>query len=212
MKKLALCLGGLLLSGIAGAASADIYSWVDAEGIRHFSNHVPPKSAEAFEITVETPYVPPSAEELREAQKAEILAEVERKIAEMEAANVERLRSAQREIEAAREEAASAIEEAEALKKAAELNSRPVKKTVVYYRYFPHHPGEHFHQKKPVPRQSGIRKHHRPGLSEGRLNHLGPKSRKWGRSGYQAPRGTNRIHPSGRFGPDRPPGFLLRIR
>jgi len=214
MKRLPVYWGLILFCGLMGTANADIYSWVDADGIRHFSNHVPPKAAEAVEITLETPHVPPTAEEQLEAQKAEILAEAARKIAAMEAENMERLRSAERKIESAKQEAARAREEAEELRKTAEEKSRRVDKTVVYYGDFPSPPRKPFHKKKPVQLPSSIRKELQHMPYEGRINHPGQKPREIGKAGHTNKPQPNSMHRPGGLPPGAgmPPGFLLRVR
>ena len=204
--------GLILFCGLTGTANADIYSWVDADGVRHFSNHVPPKAAETVEITLETPHVPPTAEEQLEAKKAEILAEAERKIAEMEAENMERLRSAERKIEAAKQEAARALEEAEELMKAAEEKSRSVKKTVVYYGYFPHGRPVPYHKKEPVQLPSAIRKGLQHMQYETPKKNPGQKPRELSKAGYMKQPQPNRMNRPGGFTVKRPPGLLLRVR
>ena len=214
MKKLTIFLGMLIFCGLTGAAHADIYSWVDADGIRHFSNHVPPKALEAVEITVEKPYVPPSTEELLEAQKAEILAEAERKIGELEAESLERLRSAQREIEAAKQEAAQALEQAEELRKAAEEKSRSIHKTVVYYGYFPYPRHLPYYKKERLHPLPHDRKDPSKKQFDGRKPNPGRRPLETRMAGRQNPNRPNSVHRPGGFqtGVGMNPGLLLRVR
>ena len=210
MKRLPVYWGLILLCGIVGTANADIYSWVDADGVRHFSNHVPPKTAEAVEISLETPHVPPTAEERLDAQKAEILAEATRKIAEMEAEIMERQRAAERNIEAAKQEAAQALAEAEELMQAAEEKSRSADKTVVYYGYFPYRPLKPFHKKRPVQLPSGVRKDLQHMQYEPRKHNPGQKHRE--PPGHMRQPQPNSVHRPGGSPAGMPPGSLLRIR
>jgi TolA-binding protein len=130
MKALPVILGLLLFCGLNGAANADIYSWTDADGIRHFSNHAPPEGAKVVAIDSELPYVEPSDEELQEAQQAERLSEAQRKIAEIEAERIERQRADERKIEESNQKATQALLDAPKPLKAREKKSSYGKKTV----------------------------------------------------------------------------------
>ena len=204
--------GLILFCGLTGTANADIYSWVDADGVRHFSNHVPPTKGVAVEISIETLHVPPSAEEQLEVQQAEILAEAQQKIAEMEAESIERLRAAERKIEAARQEATQAREEAQDLLKAAEEKSRNVNKTVVYYGYFPYRPHEPFHKKMPVQLPSRVGKDLQHMPYETLKSNPGPKTHELSKAGYQNRTRLNSVHRPGGFTVKGPPEFFLRVR
>jgi len=211
MKMLPVFLGLIIFYGLTGAVSAEIYSWTDAAGVRHFSNHAPPKEAEVVSVIEETPYVEPSAEERLQVQQAERLAEAQQEIAEVEAERIERQRATEREIEAANRKAARAIEEAEERLKAAGEKSDSSKSKSIYSVYFPIRPHFPFHSKErihaPLRDRPDLHKKSfdgRKGISIRKFNDRGP--------GHLDLPGRNRVHCSGGFAADEHPGIPLRIR
>ena len=110
----------LLVAGLWGqGAQADIYSWVDGDGVRHISNVNPPPGAEVFLRTPSSPS-PPSAEKApaqREASTVEEdlrargkerLRERQTALEDRLAATEEKVEDAQRALEGARERLAAA--------------------------------------------------------------------------------------------------------
>ena len=65
----------LMALGVYGSmaftAHADIYSWVDEDGVTHFTNHSPPKHAKLLMKTPEIPYDEEADNERREADRLE---------------------------------------------------------------------------------------------------------------------------------------------
>lgn len=96
----------------AQAARADIYTWVDARGVRHISNHNPPPHAEVF---VHTPEERPrddahasgaAAERQREERRATMeIREQEERLARREAQLERRIQESERKSLAALERA-----------------------------------------------------------------------------------------------------------
>jgi len=212
MRILAVFLGLLLFCGLAGTASADIYSWTDAAGVRHFSNHVPPKSAGDVEITSETAYVAPSEEERLAAQQAEQLAEAQQKIDAMEAERKAWLNTAEREIEADRQDAEKALQEAEAKLKAAEAEIGSVHKHVVYSGYFPNYRRMLFHRKELVHSPLGAGHDLHKKRFESRKGISGPMPRQQGNLDRLNQPRLNRGNSPGGFPAESRPDLLLRVR
>lgn len=113
MKILSILLGLIIFYCLPGAVGADIYSWVDADGVRHFSNHAPPDGAKRVDMIEEIPYERPSAEEISEMRREEMLEEAREEIEEMKTESLERMNAAERKVEEARQKADQALREAE---------------------------------------------------------------------------------------------------
>ena len=104
----------LAAPGIAGlvvsTASADIYSWTDENGVKHFTNHAPPKQAALFMKTPEIPYDEDADNQRREMDRLEA-ARLE--LAEREAFLMKEQQAAERRIAAANAKADAALQEAD---------------------------------------------------------------------------------------------------
>lgn len=91
-------------------ATANLYHWTDAAGVRHFSNRPPPDGANATVLLEEIPYDPES-DDKRRAQEDAMLQE--RESAEAQ----KRLENAERDAEEARRQAEAAKRKADRLEK-----------------------------------------------------------------------------------------------
>lgn len=218
MKIFPAVMGVIISCGLAGAAAADIYSWTDAQGVRHFSNHAPPAGAANVDVTAELPYRPPTAQELLESQKAELLAAAQARIEEMEAESLEKLRDVKRQAEEARQKAEQARQYAEEQLQAAAEKSAYSKSRVLYSGYYP------YYRPNPYFRKERIHSHFRA-RPELHKKHFEPRSPFKGHGGISVRKHVNRLGPSQRHpalhkGVHRPGGFaidgrsgiMLRIR
>ena len=124
MKRLNLRVLILVIFGFFGfaasTASADIYAWTDENGVRHFTNHVPPKQATLFMKTPEIPYDEEADNERREMDR---LAVASQELAEREAFLLEQQQAAERRLEAAKARADETLREAERILKDAQAAS-----------------------------------------------------------------------------------------
>ena len=108
----------LLVAGLWGqGAQADIYSWVDGEGVRHISNVNPPPGAEVFLRTPSAPSPPSTAKAPaqretstfeEDAREKERLRERQTALEDRLAATEEKVEDAQRALRRARERLAAA--------------------------------------------------------------------------------------------------------
>jgi hypothetical protein len=168
MKRLNIAVMILLAFGFAGlavsTASADIYAWTDKNGVRHFTNHVPPKQATLFMKTPEIPYDEEADNRRREMDR---LAVTRQELAEREAFLLEQQQAAERRLEDANTRADEALREAERILQDAQAASENANYSssssfgfgyyYPYYRYKPHHhkkghkrfPGDHYRKKHP---------------------------------------------------------------
>lgn len=78
----------LIVAAFAAAtARADIYTWVDANGVVNVSNLRPPAGAEVTHVTIEKPQAPPSrADAAREAARQAELQALNDRVRELEGA------------------------------------------------------------------------------------------------------------------------------
>lgn len=96
-------------------AGGEIYRWVDADGVMHFSNQPPPAGVRVLDRVAETPHDPVADRERREAER-EALREFERReLEDRKARAEERERQARRRLE----EAERRLEEARRLEEQA---------------------------------------------------------------------------------------------
>ena len=168
MKRLNIGVLILLAFGFAGlavsAASADIYAWTDENGVRHFTNQVPPKQATLFMKTPEIPYDEEADNRRREMDRQAI---ARQELAEREAFLLEQQLAAERRLEAANARADEALREAERVLQDAQAAAENANYSssssfgfgyyYPYYRYKPHHhkkghkrfPGDHYRKKHP---------------------------------------------------------------
>ena len=134
------------LSLAVSTASADIYAWTDENGVRHFTNHLPPKQATLF---MKTPEIPYDEEVDNQRSETDRLAVARQELAEREAFLLEQQQAAERRIEAANARADEALREAERILQDAQAASENANYSssssfgfgyyYPYYRYKPHH-------------------------------------------------------------------------
>ena len=103
----------LALLGFAGfmipAASADIYSWIDENGTRHFTNQSPPKHAK---LLIKSPEISHDEEAHQRRLEEDRLELARQELAEREAFLLQQQLEAERRLAAANARAEQAIEQA----------------------------------------------------------------------------------------------------
>ena len=99
------------------AASADIYSWVDENGVRHFTNGTPPKHAE---LLIKSPEITHDEEADRQRIEEDRLALARAELAEKEAALLQQQLEAERRLAAANARAEAALQQADQILQEAE--------------------------------------------------------------------------------------------
>ena len=116
--KTALILAALGFAGfMAPAASADIYSWTDENGVRHFTNHEPPKHAK---LLIKTPEISYDEEAHEQRLEEDRLAMAKAELVEKEALLLEQQLETERRLAAANARAEAAIQEADRILQDAE--------------------------------------------------------------------------------------------
>jgi hypothetical protein len=113
-------------------AAADLYHWVDENGVRHFSNTRPPAGVESSVIGEEIPY-DPETDSQRRAQEDAMLKDRE------SAETQRRLEEAERKAEEARRQAEAAKRKADRLEKELEEQEEDRSYGVYYPRRRPGH-------------------------------------------------------------------------
>ena len=110
--------------GIAGfmipSASADIYSWTDENGVRHFTNQTPPKHAE---LLIKSPEISHDEEAHERRLEEDRLALARQELAEREAFLLQQQLEAERRIAAANARAEAALEQADQILQDAEATA-----------------------------------------------------------------------------------------
>jgi hypothetical protein len=110
-KRMVMILAALGIAGFAApTANGDIYAWTDENGVKHFTNHVPPKQATLF---MKTPEIPHDEEADNQRREMDRLAVARQELAEREAFLLEEQQAAERRIAAANARADEAIQEAD---------------------------------------------------------------------------------------------------
>ena len=153
MKRLNLRVLILAIFGFLGlavsTAGADIYAWTDENGVRHFTNHVPPKQATLFMKTPEIPYDEEADNQRREMDR---LVVTRQELAKREAFLLEQHQAAERRIEAANARADEALREAERILKDAQAASENANygysSIFGYGYYYPYYRYKPYHYKK----------------------------------------------------------------
>lgn len=115
MRRLQIILAPIMLCFVCSAASADIYSWTDENGVRHFTNYAPPAQAKVIMKTEELPYDEQADNERQESERLDQLADAWQAIAEKESQLADMQLEAEERIEAANRKAQAALEQAESL-------------------------------------------------------------------------------------------------
>ena len=107
--------------GIAGfmipSASADIYSWTDENGVRHFTNQAPPEHAE---LLIRSPEISHDEEAHQRRLEEDRLELARQELAEREAFLLQQQLEAERRIAAANARAEAALEQADQILQDAE--------------------------------------------------------------------------------------------
>lgn len=105
----------VLLCCLFTTAKADIYTWMDENGVRHYTNYAPPPQAKVVLKTEELPYDDEADEERMQTQRLDQLTTALQAAAEKEAQLAEMQLAAEKRIEDANRKAQEALEEAESL-------------------------------------------------------------------------------------------------
>jgi len=100
---------------VYSTASADIYSWIDENGIRHFTNYAPPPQAKIILKTEELPHDQQADNARVETERLDQLTTALQALAEKEAQLAEMQAAAEKRIEAANRKAQEALDHADLL-------------------------------------------------------------------------------------------------
>ena len=164
-----------LLCGLSVTVSADIYEWIDENGVRHFSNQEPLDKSKVVAITRESLHHEPSQTEQMRAEKEERLKSEQLKIAEKEIEILERELALERKIEAANRKAEQTLQKAEALvdeaKASQDTSGGRRYISSGYYPLLPYYPISH-HKKRRYRKKDRI---HGPPSHSGKLKGKGHK-------------------------------------
>ena len=128
---------GILLA--VPAANADIYSWTDEKGVRHFTNYAPPPQANIIIKTEELPFDELADKERMALERQDQLTTALQELADKEARLAEMQLAAEKRIEAASRKAEEALEQAETLLDQAQYESSgDTGSRYLYYGYYPY--------------------------------------------------------------------------
>ena len=108
---------------VCSAANADIYTWIDDNGIRHFSNYAPPRHAKIILKTEELPHDQQADDERMEAERLDQLAAALQVLAEKDAELTEKQLTAEKRNEAPNRKAQGTLDQAESLLNEAQRES-----------------------------------------------------------------------------------------
>ncbi|MGD9303961.1 MAG: DUF4124 domain-containing protein [Desulfobacterales bacterium] len=139
MRRLYLFVVPVLLCILNTRVDADIYTWIDENGVKHFSNFAPPANAEVIMKTEELPYDEQADQQRMAAERQERLLAAWQEIADKEAELLDWQRAAEQEIEAADLRAQEALREAEELLSEAEESYNRCSNSGLYYGYYPYY-------------------------------------------------------------------------
>jgi hypothetical protein len=129
-----------LLCCLNTSVNADIYTWIDENGVKHFSNFAPPADAEVIMKTEELPYDEQADQQRMAAERQARLVAAWQELADKEAELLDSQRAAEQKIEAANVRAQEALREAEELlNEAEERNNRYSNSGTAYYGYYPYY-------------------------------------------------------------------------
>lgn len=106
------------------AAYADIYVWIDDNGIRHFSNRDSHPDAKLFLKTMEGPYEEAVERAQKETEKKQALEQAQAEIQERKERLAEKVAKLERRAEEAKREAREALDRAKELEEAADRRYR----------------------------------------------------------------------------------------
>jgi len=131
----------LLIVLYSSVASADIYEWTDANGIRHFTNYAPPIQARILLKTDELPYDEAADKDRLEAESLERLEHAKLALAEKEAALADQQREVERAIAEADQRTEEALQLARYLAEQTEKNNYNYRRgygSYIVYPYYKH--------------------------------------------------------------------------
>ena len=115
MRPMLIFLTSIMCCCVYSTAGADIYAWVDENGIRHFTNYAPPPQAKIIMKTEEIPYDRQADTERLESERLDQLTAALQAVAEKETQLAEMQLAAERRIEEANRKAQEALEQVESL-------------------------------------------------------------------------------------------------
>ena len=146
-------LAAFWFAGLAvSTAGADIYAWTDENGVKHFTNHAPPKKAALFMRTREIPHDEEADKQRREMDRLEV---ARQELAEREAFLQEQQMAAERRIAAANARADEALREADRILQDAQAASEDANYRSsgsygfgFYYPYYRYRPPHHYKDHK----------------------------------------------------------------
>ena len=158
MKRLNIMVMTLAVFWFAGfavsAAGAEIYAWTDEDGVKHFTNHAPPKQATLFMKTREIPHDEEADKQRSEMDRLEV---ARQELAEREAFLQEQQLAAERRIATANARADETLREADRILQDAQAASEDdnYRSSGIYgigfvYPYYPYYrsPYRHKDQKR----------------------------------------------------------------
>lgn len=152
----------VILLAVSTGSAGPVYTWIDRNGITHFSDT--PPAADNFEVSLIEVLPPPAAGQPRDPDYYSVIRQAERMQAQRlrsERARAERLR-AQAEAERARADALAAQQQADVQ---VETAAAPY-----FYPYWPHHGRPHHKHRRPGGHRGHDRAEHgRKPLSARRL-------------------------------------------
>jgi len=154
----------LAFLGYAGfiipAASADIYSWTDENGVRHFTNQAPPEHAE---LLIKSPEISHDEEAHQRRLEEDRLELARQELAERKALLLQQQLEAERRLAAANARAEAALQRAEQILQEAEAAAEAYEddRGSSYGYYYPYYRIGHRKHYKSHYRHKGLyRKHH----------------------------------------------------
>ena len=125
----------ILLTGLLGSiANADIYKWIDENGVIHFTNYSPPKQARILMKTTEITSDEAADKDQMKAEWMEILELAELEIAEKEALIESRLLEADERIAEADQKVEEALQQVQELTEKAESQYYKDRISYLYWR------------------------------------------------------------------------------
>jgi hypothetical protein len=139
MRRLYLLVVPVLFFCIDTTVDADIYTWIDENGVKHFSNFAPPANAEVIMKSEELPYDEQADQQRMAAERQERLVAAWQELADKETELLDRQRAAEQQIETANVRAQEALREAEALLNQAEEKYNRYSNSGAYYGYYPYY-------------------------------------------------------------------------
>ena len=138
MKRFTIFIISLLITLPCSIANADIYKWIDENGVIHFTNYSPPEQARILMKTNEIPYDEAADKNQMEAERMERLELVELELSEKEALIESRLRQADERIAEADQKVEEALQRVKELAEKAEAQYQKDRISYTYWPYYKH--------------------------------------------------------------------------